>query len=74
MKSVVKALSRAELKGYSLRDRFQGLWALADGNYRVVYRQFENTLILLDVGHRSVIYDQTIIDWDSSSGEELSPI
>ena len=43
-------------KGFPLKGKFEGLFKIRIGNYRVIYTKTRNGVLILKVGHRNKVY------------------
>ena len=56
-KSIVnKLVERPEVFGVALRENLKGIWKLRVGDYRVLFVIQENTVKIIIIEHRSLVY------------------
>lgn len=51
--------SRPELFGRPLRGSLKGFWKLRIGSYRIVFKQFEDKILILAIVDRNTAYRQS---------------
>jgi len=56
LKTTIKKLANGEISGKPLTEQLSGFYSVRDGNYRIIYRSFDDKIILFDMGHRSKVY------------------
>lgn len=54
-----RLITRPDLYGKPLRRSFKGYGKLRVGDYRVIFRIEKNTVKILMIQHRSVVYNET---------------
>lgn len=67
LKTELKKLARGQIQGKPLGGRLLGLWRLDIGNHRAIYKDDGETIMVVDVGHRSVIYGKARSDVNEDS-------
>tara|TARA_Y100000310_G_scaffold297004_1_gene329694 strand:- start:319 stop:570 length:252 start_codon:yes stop_codon:yes gene_type:complete len=58
IKSALKKLAKGELAGKPLVENLKGLNSLKIGNYRAIYQNLKDRIIVFDVGHRKNVYNK----------------
>lgn len=58
IKTALKKIANRELKGKALTAQLLGFSTLAVNNYRIIYTQNQEEIIVYLVGHRSNVYDK----------------
>ncbi len=55
-----EALSSDPERGTPLSGQFKGLMKLRVGDYRIIYSRTKEGVLILRIGHRSIVYDRQI--------------
>jgi mRNA-degrading endonuclease RelE of RelBE toxin-antitoxin system len=58
IKSSLKKLVNGSAKGKPLTENLKGLNSLREGNYRIIYHESRDMIVVFDVGHRKNIYEK----------------
>ncbi len=62
IKSVLKQLARAEIKGKALTGQLTGFSTLRVGNHRVIYSESADMIIVHRTDHREDVYNKRVSD------------
>jgi mRNA interferase RelE/StbE len=56
MDKLEKVLSKSPDKGEPLKGKFKGMFKLKVGDYRVIYTNAKDSVLILRIGHRKHVY------------------